>query len=73
MKTFDQLSFWGNVDYPNNKTALLARNKKARELKKQGLSVTLWTLRDQLQKYDNYVPSGKIGNVYMINVVREVS
>lgn len=64
-----QYSFWGNVDYPDNKTAMLARNKLAREMKKQGNKVRCWTLANQLSKYSGFgQPDGRSGNVYKLDV-----
>lgn len=63
-----QFSFWGNVDYPDNKSAMLARNAKAKELKKQGYKVTKYTHTNQMRKYDGLGQyNGTIGNVYKID------
>ncbi|NJO65048.1 MAG: hypothetical protein HC836_45150 [Richelia sp. RM2_1_2] len=67
--TYTQYSFWGNVDYIDNKAAMLERNKLATQLKKQGFIVKKHTLSNQLSKYSGLgQPDGRIGTVYYLDV-----
>jgi hypothetical protein len=64
-----QISFWGNVDYPSNKLALLARNAKAKELRQQGKKVICFTLANQWRKYDGLgQPGSTVGNAYYVQI-----
>jgi len=63
-----ELNFWGNVDYPTNEAAKLARNAKAKELRENGHKVSLSVCRNQLRPYYSKW-GGRIGNVYSIRLV----
>lgn len=61
-------SFWGNVDYPSNDEAKQARDARARELRKQGRTVTCRRITNQLRKYSGLgQPDGRNGNVYELH------
>jgi len=67
--TYKQYSFWGNVEYPTNKDAMLARNKLASELRKQGFKVNKYTVTGQMRPYSGLgQPDGTVGNVYKLDV-----
>jgi len=67
---WSELNFWGNVDYPTNEAAKLARNAKAKELRENGHKVSLSVCRNQLRPYSGLCqPDGRIGNVYSIRLV----
>ncbi len=67
-----EYSFWGNVEFSDNKQALAARNKLARELRSQGRKVLCYTLTGQMRKYSSLgQPCGTIGNVYKLQVDNE--
>lgn len=54
--------------YETDKEAIAARNKEAKELRKNGHTVTCFTLRDQLKKYDGLnSPNGGVCNVYFLD------
>lgn len=67
-----EFSFWGNVEYPSNKAANLARNAFAKHLKRQGNVVKLSSLPGQLRPYSGLgQPDGRSGTVYYVTVVWE--
>lgn len=69
-----QYSYWGNVEYSTNKDAMLARNKLASEMKKQGFKISKHSLTGQLRKYSGLgQPDGTIGTVYYLTVYRKES
>lgn len=63
------ISFWGNIEYPTNKDAMLARNTKATELKKQGVTFYKSSMPNQLKPYSGLgCPDGRVGTVYTIEL-----
>ena len=54
--------------YSTDKEALGSRNKKAKELRKEGYRVICTTLSNQMKKYDGIGQyNGGICNVYMLD------
>lgn len=65
-----QYSFWGNVNYLDNKTALQARNAFAKEMKAKGFKTRAWSLPGQIRKYAGLgEPDGTSGTVYFLDVL----
>jgi len=63
-KSFSRL--WDG--YKTDKDALVARNKAVKELRSKGHTVTCFTLRDQIKKYDGLgCPNGSVCNVYFLD------
>ena len=59
-------------DYPTDRDALNARNKKLRAYRKKGYKVRGWALRNQLKKYESFgVPDGRSCTVYFIDIYDE--
>ena len=55
--------------YENDKEAIQARNKMAKDLRARGYSPRCFSLRDQLKKYDGLgQPNGGVCNVYFVEV-----
>lgn len=63
-----QYSFWGNVDYVDDKSALDARNTVAKSYKARGYKVECWTLARQVRKYLHGKKDGTMGNMYFCEV-----
>lgn len=54
--------------YETDKAAIAARNKRAKELRKEGYKVSCSRLTDQLKKYDGFgIPNGGVCHVYYLN------
>jgi hypothetical protein len=70
MENSTQLGFsrlWD--DYETDKEAMIARNKKAKELQIEGFKVRCWTLRNQIKPYNGIgQPNGLSCNIYMIDI-----
>lgn len=58
------------LDYRSRTAAMIARNKKAKELKSQGHKVKCWILKNQLKKYSGLgQPDGRVRDVFMLNII----
>lgn len=63
-----QYSFWGNVEFPSNDAAKLARDAKAAQLRKAGHRVRCSSLANQTRNYSGLgQPDGTTGNVYVVD------
>ena len=55
--------------YESDEEAKKARSADAKLFRKEGHTVRLYTLRDQLKKYDGFgIPNGGVCNVYCLDI-----
>lgn len=64
-----EYNFWGNVDFPTNEAAKVARDSMARKLWNTypDAKITRSILRNQLRPYVKFgQPDGRSGHVYLV-------
>ena len=61
--------YWGNVDYPSNVAAKVARDAEALRLRRLGHKVRRSVLTGQCRPYAGLgQPDGTVGNIYILRV-----